>query len=57
MKPGEYRLVDYWRMVLYLGVLVIAVSVPMIIWVRPFLWMKLDDAGVAGMTVFRSGGA
>lgn len=36
MGPGGYRFGDYWRMGLPLEILVIAVSVPMIIWVWPF---------------------
>ena len=36
MGPGGYRFGDYWRMGLPLEILVIAVSVPMILWVWPF---------------------
>ncbi|MDX1405035.1 MAG: SLC13 family permease [Woeseiaceae bacterium] len=35
MGPGGYRFGDYWRMGLPLEVLVIAVAVPMILWVWP----------------------
>jgi len=35
MGPGGYRFGDYWRMGLPLELLVIAVSVPMILWVWP----------------------
>ncbi len=35
MGPGGYRFGDYWRMGLPLEVLVIAVSIPMILWVWP----------------------
>ncbi len=35
MGPGGYRFGDYWRMGLPLEILVIAVSIPMIIWVWP----------------------
>ena len=35
MGPGGYRFGDYWRMGLPLEVLVIAVGVPMILWVWP----------------------
>lgn len=35
MGPGGYRFGDYWRMGLPLEILVIAVSVPMILWVWP----------------------
>ena len=33
MGPGGYRFGDYWRMGLPLEILVIAVAVPMILWV------------------------
>jgi di/tricarboxylate transporter len=36
MGPGGYRFGDYWRMGLPLEVIVVAVSVPMILWVWPF---------------------
>ena len=36
MGPGGYKFGDYWRMGLPLEILVIAVSIPMIIWVWPF---------------------
>ncbi len=36
MGPGGYRFSDYWRMGLPLEVLVVAVSIPMILWVWPF---------------------
>ena len=36
MGPGNYKFGDYWRMGLLLEVLVIAVAVPMIVWVWPF---------------------
>jgi len=36
MGPGGYRFADYWRMGLPLEVLIVAVSVPMILWVWPF---------------------
>ncbi len=36
MGPGGYRFGDYWRMGLPLEILVVAVSIPMIIWVWPF---------------------
>ncbi|MBU4529826.1 MAG: SLC13 family permease [Hoeflea sp.] len=36
MGPGNYKFGDYWRMGLILEVLVIAVAVPMIVWVWPF---------------------
>ncbi len=36
MGPGGYRFGDYWRMGLPLEILIIAVSVPMIMWVWPF---------------------
>ncbi|WP_456416953.1 SLC13 family permease [Thiolapillus sp.] len=35
MGPGGYRFGDYWRMGLPLEILIIAVSIPMIIWVWP----------------------
>ena len=35
LGPGGYRFGDYWRMGLPLEVLVVAVSVPMIVWVWP----------------------
>jgi di/tricarboxylate transporter len=35
MGPGGYRFGDYWRMGLPLEILVIAVAVPMIVWVWP----------------------
>lgn len=35
MGPGGYRFGDYWRMGLPLEILIIAVSVPMIMWVWP----------------------
>ncbi len=35
MGPGGYRFSDYWRMGLPLEILVIAVAVPMILWVWP----------------------
>ena len=35
MGPGGYRFGDYWRMGLPLEVLIIAVSIPMILWVWP----------------------
>ncbi len=35
MGPGAYRFGDYWRMGLPLEILIIAVSVPMIMWVWP----------------------
>jgi len=35
MGPGGYRFGDYWRMGLPLEVLVVAVGVPMILWVWP----------------------
>ena len=35
MGPGGYRFGDYWRMGLPLELLVIAVSIPMILWVWP----------------------
>ncbi len=35
MGPGGYRFGDYWRMGLPLEIIVIAVSIPMIIWVWP----------------------
>ena len=35
MGPGGYRFGDYWRMGLPLEVLVLAVGVPMILWVWP----------------------
>ncbi|MGR3984510.1 MAG: SLC13 family permease [Gammaproteobacteria bacterium] len=36
MGPGGYRFGDYWRMGLPLEIIVIAVAVPMILWVWPF---------------------
>lgn len=36
MGPGGYRFGDYWRMGLPLEVLIVAVGVPMILWVWPF---------------------
>ena len=36
MGPGGYRFGDYWRMGLPLEIIVIAVSLPMILWVWPF---------------------
>jgi len=36
MGPGGYRFGDYWRMGLPLEFIVIAVSLPMILWVWPF---------------------
>lgn len=36
MGPGGYRFGDYWRMGLPLEILIIAVSIPMILWVWPF---------------------
>ena len=35
MGPGGYRFGDYWRMGLPLEILVLAVAVPMILWVWP----------------------
>ena len=35
MGPGGYRFGDYWRMGLPLEVLIVAVSIPMILWVWP----------------------
>jgi di/tricarboxylate transporter len=35
MGPGGYRFGDYWRMGLPLEILVVAISVPMILWVWP----------------------
>ena len=35
LGPGGYRFGDYWRMGLPLEVLVVAVGVPMILWVWP----------------------
>jgi di/tricarboxylate transporter len=35
MGPGGYRFADYWRMGLPLEIIVIAVSLPMILWVWP----------------------
>jgi di/tricarboxylate transporter len=35
MGPGRYRFGDYWRMGLPLGILIVAVSIPMILWVWP----------------------
>ncbi len=36
MGPGGYRFSDYWRMGLPLEIIVIAVSIPMIMWIWPF---------------------
>jgi di/tricarboxylate transporter len=36
MGPGGYRFGDYWRMGLPLEILIIAIGVPMILWVWPF---------------------
>ncbi len=36
LGPGGYRFGDYWRMGLPLEVIVIAIAVPMILWVWPF---------------------
>ena len=36
MGPGGYKFGDYWRMGLPLEILVIAVSIPMIMWIWPF---------------------
>ncbi len=36
MGPGGYRFGDYWRMGLPLEILVVAIAVPMILWVWPF---------------------
>ena len=36
LGPGGYHFGDYWRMGLPLEVLIIAVSIPMILWVWPF---------------------
>lgn len=35
MAPGGYKFSDYWRMGLPLSVLIVAVAVPMILWVWP----------------------
>jgi di/tricarboxylate transporter len=35
MGPGGYRFADYWRMGLPLEVIIVAVSLPMILWVWP----------------------
>jgi len=35
LGPGGYRFGDYWRMGLPLEILIVAVSVPMILWVWP----------------------
>ncbi len=35
MGPGGYRFGDYWRMGLPLEILIVAVSIPMILWVWP----------------------
>ncbi len=35
MGPGGYRFGDYWRMGLPLEILIVATSVPMILWVWP----------------------
>lgn len=34
-KPGTFSLGDYWRMGLPLELIIVAVSVPMIMWVWP----------------------
>ncbi|MEM7163867.1 MAG: SLC13 family permease [Planctomycetota bacterium] len=36
LGPGGYRFGDYWRMGLPLEVIVIAVAIPMILWIWPF---------------------
>lgn len=36
MGPGGYKFGDYWRMGLLLEVIIVAVAVPMIVWVWPF---------------------
>ena len=36
MGPGGYHFSDYWRMGLPLEILIVAVSLPMILWVWPF---------------------
>ncbi|WP_394171690.1 SLC13 family permease [Saccharospirillum alexandrii] len=36
MEPGGYKFGDYWRLGLPMSVLVIAISVPVILWVWPF---------------------
>jgi len=36
MGPGGYRFGDYWRMGLPLEALIVAIGVPMILWVWPF---------------------
>jgi di/tricarboxylate transporter len=36
MGPGGYRFGDYWRMGLPLEILIVAISVPMILWAWPF---------------------
>ena len=35
MGPGGYRFGDYWRMGLPLDALIVAVAVPLILWVWP----------------------
>jgi di/tricarboxylate transporter len=35
MGPGGYRFGDYWRMGLPLEIMIVAVSIPMIMWVWP----------------------
>ena len=35
LGPGGYRFGDYWRMGLPLEILIVAVSIPMILWVWP----------------------
>ena len=35
MAPGGYRFSDYWRMGLPLEIIIVAVGVPMIMWVWP----------------------
>ena len=36
LGPGGFRFSDYWRLGLLLETLVVAVSVPMLLWVWPF---------------------
>lgn len=36
LGPGGFRFGDYWRLGLALEVIVVAVSVPMLLWVWPF---------------------
>ena len=36
MEPGGYKFGDYWRLGLPMSILVIAISVPVILWVWPF---------------------